>query len=256
MKAENLKTQDLLIYSRKKVEELRKQKNEYNAIFIKCIKELLHRVGATSQENKLVIEESYCSWVASYDFDEDITDARISAMWLKDDYIYCDLYAYYLGEKLENELLANVVEFGGYEEILDNLLIFIENIVLKEKDVVIEEKLTIVDIAHKMYSLIGNNEIYFDYKSYEYEEDIPYLTINDTKYNVVSAKFIDKDNLEISLVVEKDTIIKTNVCFNDTTIDVITLCENMGIYNLFMDLYYETPDADTIGDFETKFLKN
>ena len=148
-----------------------------------------------------------------------------------------------------DELLANVIEFGGYEEILDNLSIFIEDIVLKEKDVVIEEKLTIVDIAHKMYSLIGNNEIYFDYKSYEYEEDIPYLTINDTKYNVVSAKFIDKDNLEISLVVEKDTIVRFNVCFNDATIDVISVCENMGIYNLFMDLYYETPDADTIGDF-------
>ena len=68
--------------------------------------------------------------------------------------------------------------------------------------------------------------------------------------------FIDKDNLEISLVVEKDTIVRFNVCFNDATIDVISVCENMGIYNLFMDLYYETPDADTIGDFETKFLKN
>ena len=76
MKAENLKTQDLLIYSRKKVEELREHKNEYSAIFIKCIKELLHRVGATSQENKLVIEESYCSWVASCEFSEDITKSQ------------------------------------------------------------------------------------------------------------------------------------------------------------------------------------
>ena len=47
-------------------------------------------------------------------------------MWIEDDYIYCDLHAYYLGEKLENELLANVMEFEGYEEILDNLSIFIE----------------------------------------------------------------------------------------------------------------------------------
>lgn len=254
MKAENLKTKDLLVYSRKKADEMRAQKREYNNKLRECIAELLRRVGATSRDKKLVIQEDYCSWVVSGEFDEDITDARISAMWIEGDYIHCDLYAYYLGEKIEDMLLANVV--NDYDDIADNLSIFIEDIVLKEKDVVIKEKLTIVDIAHKMYSLIENNEIFFDYKSYEYEEDIPYLTINNTKYNVVSAKFTDKDNLEISLVVEKDTIVRFNVCFNDATIDVISVCENMGIYNLFMDLYYETPDADTIGDFETKFLKN
>lgn len=126
MKAENLKTKDLLVYSRKKADEMREQKREYNNKLRECIAELLRRVGATSRDKKLVIQEDYCSWVVSGEFDEDITDARISAMWVEDDYIFCDLYAYYLGEKLEDMLLANVVNNGDYDEIADNLSIFIE----------------------------------------------------------------------------------------------------------------------------------
>ena len=126
MKTENLKTQDLLIYSRKKADEMREQKREYNNKLRECIAELLRRVGATSRDKKLVIEEDYCSWVVSGDFDEDVTDARISAMWIEDDFIFCDLYAYYIGETLENELLANAVNNDDYDDIADNLSIFIE----------------------------------------------------------------------------------------------------------------------------------
>ena len=126
MKTENLKTQDLLIYSKKKADEMREQKREYNNKLRECIAELLRRVGATSRDKKLVIEEDYCSWVVSGDFDEDVTDARISAMWIEDDFIFCDLYAYYIGETLENELLANAVNNDDYDDIADNLSIFIE----------------------------------------------------------------------------------------------------------------------------------
>lgn len=124
MKTENLKTKDLLVYSRKKADEMREQKREYNNKLRECIAELLRRVGATSRDKKLVIQEDYCSWVVSGEFDEDITDARINAMWIEGDYIYCDLYAYYLGEKIEDMLLANVA--NDYDDIADNLSIFIE----------------------------------------------------------------------------------------------------------------------------------
>ena len=132
MKAEDLKTKDLLVYSRKKADEMREQKREYNNKLRECIAELLRRVGATSRDKKLVIQEDYCSWVVSGEFDEDVTDARISAMWVEDDYIYCDLYAYYLGEKIEDMLLANAVNNADYDDIADNLSIFIEEMYLIE----------------------------------------------------------------------------------------------------------------------------
>jgi hypothetical protein len=117
--------------------------------------------------------------------------------------------------------------------------------------------MNIVEVAKKMEKLLCNETIYFDYSSYEHMDDIPCVFIHGKRWNVYSIK-LENDSIELMIDNGDDGRIVTKYYYKPDKIrtrEVINdECKDLGMYNLLMDTYYETPYSYDIGDFETDFL--
>ena len=98
------------------------------------------------------------------------------------------------------------------------------------------------EIIAKLAKLLDGRTIYFDHKSYDDQEDIPYITIRGERRNVESVKITKYNGLII--------------CCVGTTIlyDTDEFVETEEVYNLLQNMYYETNESYDIGDFEQDFL--
>ena len=98
------------------------------------------------------------------------------------------------------------------------------------------------EIIAKLVNLLYKRTIYFDHKSYDDQEDIPYITIRGERRNVESVTITKNNGLIIccvgvTILYDKDEFIETEE-----------------VYNLLQNMYYETNESYDIGDFEQDFL--
>ena len=113
----------------------------------------------------------------------------------------------------------------------------------------------IKEIVKKIADLLHNGsvktgKVWFDFDSYDMEEDIPYLLNDKGKIIRIEWFFVNKDGSEI--------IVTTEHC-DEYTLNMSNFTENdleaIGMYELLSNVYYETNDSYEIGDFEIDFLK-
>lgn len=123
-------------------------------------------------------------------------------------------------------------------------------------------EMNLIEIAKKLGSLLKEETIFFDHKSYDYAEDIPHVFMDGKRYNVVSVTF-SADGMDIGIDVidisehklDGFGISLREDLENGVTTEVILKeAEEMGLDALFHDVYYETDYSYEIGDFETDFL--
>jgi hypothetical protein len=103
-------------------------------------------------------------------------------------------------------------------------------------------------LAELLYKDEGvyDGAIYFDWSSYDYEDEIPTITINDKELKV--EEFVVSPDGNTIVITTDEGMYTFNV--NDYTEEDF---HNMGIYLLLNSVYYETYYSDDLGDFETYF---
>lgn len=108
----------------------------------------------------------------------------------------------------------------------------------------------------KLASLLEEKVMYFDHKSYDFEEDIPHLIIDGERVNIESV-WIDKKGLTMT-VTTNDTEFGLgfyeDIENGDTFETIDKELEEMGMDELLRDIYYEHPRSWEIGDYEDDFL--
>lgn len=134
------------------------------------------------------------------------------------------------------------------------LLIFAPDLKTKLKFNTMEIRKRLEEIANLLYAQDYDGEIYFGHKSYDDENDIPHLIIDDKRVNVEDF-IISRDATKLVIVDDKrfvHTLDMTNLPedWNDVTF------EEMGMFNLLQDVYYETNASWEIGDYELDFIKD
>lgn len=121
--------------------------------------------------------------------------------------------------------------------------------------------MSIIDEAKKLGTLLNERTIFFDHKSYDELEDIPHIFVDGKRYDVDNATFnADGTFLELSVIDKTNwSVSGFGIGFYEdecTSLEKIErACMKMGLDTLFRDIYYETPESYTIGDYETDFLK-
>jgi hypothetical protein len=114
--------------------------------------------------------------------------------------------------------------------------------------------MNIIEIAHKLGEFLNGRTIYFDHKSYDLEEDIPHIIIDGKRENVHTAQFNEDGS---TLIIVTDSYEYTLGFYEDedtTTEEILKEADEMGLYDLFSDIFYETEESWEIGDFELDFL--
>ena len=114
------------------------------------------------------------------------------------------------------------------------------------------------EIALKLALLTNGKTITFDHKSYDDANDIPHLMVDGIRFNVETAKFNENGKfLEVtgSTNMNPCSLAGMGITFvedENLTEELIEKeCKEMGMYELFSNIYYET---NNIGDFEIDFL--
>lgn len=70
---------------------------------------------------------SFCPQMVSRNFDDDVTDCNITKIWVDDNNILVNLYAYYIADDRENiDLNDEVMTMDEYVDILDYVIQHIE----------------------------------------------------------------------------------------------------------------------------------
>lgn len=111
------------------------------------------------------------------------------------------------------------------------------------------------EIVKKLAELLYKDEgvydgvVYFDWSSYDLDEDIPNLTI-DNKIVQIEEFRVNKEGTQIAVINGNNNYIL------DLTTNPFTEqeYEDMGMYTLLNSVYYETDYSWEIGDFEMNFL--
>ena len=113
----------------------------------------------------------------------------------------------------------------------------------------------------KLALLTNGKTITFDHKSYDDTNDIPHLMVDGIRFNVETAKFNEYGKfLEVtgSTNMNPCSLAGMGITFvedeNLTAEMIEEECKEMGMYELFSDIYYETNESNDIGDFEIDFL--
>jgi hypothetical protein len=117
-----------------------------------------------------------------------------------------------------------------------------------------EIKKRLIEIANLLYTEDYDGVIYFDHKSYDDDNDIPRLNI-DNEIVKVEQFVINRDGTLITIVDDK--------CYG-YTLDMVNLpdgwddsmFEEIGMFDLIRDVYYETKESWEIGDYESDFISN
>lgn len=111
------------------------------------------------------------------------------------------------------------------------------------------------EIVKKLAELLHKDEgvyegvVYFDWSSYDLDDDIPYLIINGERIQIEEFK-VNKEGNEIVVINGDDsyTLNLDKCTFTEQDF------EDMGMYALLNSVYYETDYSWEIGDFEIDFL--
>jgi hypothetical protein len=126
-----LKNEDLYNFAECKIKEYTTMKNEYEKLFISLIEKILLDNNYT-QENKLIFDEEYdedernCPSCISCDFDDDITDCFINAIWLNNGSIQVEIKAYYTAQKPKEVNFAELID-SNESEVLEYIIANINN---------------------------------------------------------------------------------------------------------------------------------
>lgn len=131
--------------------------------------------------------------------------------------------------------------------------------------------MTIKEQAKKLAELLykeGNGNVEFDWKSYDYKEDIPHLLIGNVR-RMVSGFFITADGSEItvSYLIDEENVYSDYSFYTDFALDVDhefadnekhyeVVLESMDVCGLLNDAYYETQYSWDSGEDFDLFLKN
>jgi hypothetical protein len=113
--------------------------------------------------------------------------------------------------------------------------------------------MNIIEIAHKLGEFLNGRTIYFDHKSYDLEEDIPHIIIDGTRENVQTAQF-NEDGSILTIVTDSHEYTLDFKDEDTPTEEILKESEEIGLYDLFSDIFYETEESWEIGDFELDFL--
>jgi hypothetical protein len=109
----------------------------------------------------------------------------------------------------------------------------------------------------KLASLLEEKVMYFDHKSYAFEEDIPHLIIDGERVNIESV-WIDKKGLKMTVTTDDNTEINfgfyEDIENGDTFETIDKELEECGMDEFLRDIYYEHPRSWEIGDYEDDFL--
>ena len=103
------------------------------------------------------------------------------------------------------------------------------------------------ELLHKDKNVYNGN-VCFDFSSYDFEEDIPHISIFG-KRTLIENIFISKDGDYITLT--NDNGQELNLYMEKYTEKEL---EEMNLYELLNTTYYETTYSYEIGDFELEFL--
>ena len=108
----------------------------------------------------------------------------------------------------------------------------------------------------KLANLLNGKTIYFDWKSYDFEEDIPHLTLDGGRKNISSVS-IGKDGLTMKVMTtdcEYTLGFNEDIESGDTFETIDKELEECGMDEFLRDIYYEHPRSWEIGDYEDDFL--
>ena len=111
--------------------------------------------------------------------------------------------------------------------------------------------MSIFEITKKLANLLKGRTIYFDFKSYDNEECIPHIFDGGTRCNVEIVRF--NENGDFIEIITKS--VSMGIALYDITEEEFEEDANdIGLYELLTDIYYETEESLEIGDFEMDFL--
>ena len=109
------------------------------------------------------------------------------------------------------------------------------------------------EIVKKLAKLLYKDEgvydgvLCFDWSSYEYEDDIPHIIL-DNKLIKIEEFQVNKEGNKIIIYTDDNKYVLNLEMFNENDF------KNMGMYSLLMNIYYETDYSWELGDFEIDFL--
>ena len=108
----------------------------------------------------------------------------------------------------------------------------------------------------KVAELLEGKKMYFDWSSYDLEEDIPHLIIDGKRENIESV-VISKDGSFMKVMTKDGSFMKSMTKDEDeeNTLESIDKeLEECGMEEFLRDIYYNHPLSWAIGDYEDDFL--
>ena len=106
----------------------------------------------------------------------------------------------------------------------------------------------------KVAELLEGKKMYFDWSSYDLEEDIPHLIIDGVRENI-EAVAINKDGTFMEVLTKDEEIGLDFTEDEDYTLEFIdTMLEDCDMEEFLRDIYYNYPLSWVIGDYEDDFL--
>lgn len=106
----------------------------------------------------------------------------------------------------------------------------------------------------RVAELLEGKVMFFDWKSYDSEEDIPHLIIDEVREKIDSV-FINKNGTYMVVTTEEYEIGLSFTEDEETTLEAIDKeLESDGMGEFLRDIYYNHPRSCEIGDYELDFL--
>lgn len=107
-------------------------------------------------------------------------------------------------------------------------------------------------IIEKLGVVTNGARVYFDPKTYDFQEDIPRITANGKEY-VVEDMAISAEENGTRLDINYNDGSRTNILLNSENTNALEQLE--GLEDLLRDFYYGSPVSYDIGDYEMDFLE-
>ena len=104
----------------------------------------------------------------------------------------------------------------------------------------------------KVAKLLDGKVMYFDWKSYDFEEDIPHLIIDGVRENIYSVA-INKDGTSME-VMTNDGKLSRDFYEDEENKSIDKELEESGMEEFLRDIYYNHPRSWEIGDYDFDFL--
>ena len=106
----------------------------------------------------------------------------------------------------------------------------------------------------KVAELLEGKKMYFDWSSYDLEEDIPHLIFDGARENIESV-VISKDGSFMKVMTKDEEISRGFTEDEENTLESIDKeLEECGMEEFLRDIYYNHPLSWAIGDYEDDFL--